>query len=70
MPRFAARVGSPSAVLSFVLGFFVLAPYALIVTVIAVFGLFKTSAPPGHPLATIPDTFGEFNPAERKKTGK
>lgn len=63
----AASGGNPL----FKIGFFAVAAYALIVTVLAVYGLFfKSSAPPGHPLSTIPDNFGEFPPAERKKTGK
>lgn len=63
----ASSGGSPL----FKIGFFLLAPYALVITGLAVYGLFfKSSTPPGHPLATIPDNFGEFTPAERKKTGK
>ena len=63
----ASSGGSPL----FKIGFFLLAAYALLITGLAVYGLFfKSSTPPGHPLATIPDTFGEFSPAERKKTGK
>ncbi len=55
----------------FKIGFFILAPYALLITLLAVYGLFfKSSVPSGHPLSTIPDNFGEFAPAERKKTGK
>jgi hypothetical protein len=55
----------------FKIGFFILAPYALIMTVLAIYGLFvKSSTPPGHPLATVPDNFGEFAPAERKKSGR
>src|SRR6185312_9254812 len=54
----------------FKIGFFVLIPYALIVTALAVYGLFlKSSIPAGHPLSNIPDNFGEYGPAERKKTG-
>jgi len=54
------------------IGFFVLLPYALLMTVLAVYGLFfKTSRlDAGHPLSTIPDNFGEFPAAERKKVGK
>lgn len=52
-------------------GFFILLPYALLMTGLAVYGLFlKSGVPAGHPLSAIPDTFGEFNPAERKKSGK
>ena len=55
----------------FRIGFFILAPYALIVTVAAIYGLFiKSSVPAGHPLSNLPDNFGEFGPAERKKSGK
>jgi hypothetical protein len=31
---------------------------------------YGTQLDPGHPLSTIPDNFGEFPPAERKKTGQ
>lgn len=49
----------------------ILLPYALLMTVLAVYGLFfKSGVPAGHPLSAIPDSFGEFNPAERKKSGK
>jgi hypothetical protein len=50
---------------------YALAAYALVMTGLAVYGLvFKTATlPPEHPLSTIPDTFGEFPPAERKKAG-
>lgn len=44
--------------------------YALLATVLAVYGLFiKTGEklPADHPLSTIPDTFGEFEPTTRKK---
>jgi hypothetical protein len=46
--------------------------YALIATGLAVYGLlFNTGEPPdGHPLSTIPDTFGEFEPASRKKVAQ
>ncbi len=57
----------------FKIGFFLLAPYALLMTVLAVYGLFirdTGKAPEGHPLSLIPDTRGEFPPAERRKTGK
>lgn len=66
-PAAAGQGGSPLIKI----GFFVLLPYALIVTAVAAYGLFfKSSTPPGHPLSTVPDNFGEFPPAERKKTGK
>ncbi|AWM38901.1 hypothetical protein GobsT_28700 [Gemmata obscuriglobus] len=46
----------------------VLAGYAFIATVAAVYGLFfRSGTPAGHPLSTIPDTFGEFDPVSRKK---
>lgn len=54
-------------------GFFVMIPYALLMTVLAVYGLFIRSGgkvPEGHPLSLIPDGRGEFPPADRKKTGK
>ncbi len=54
-------------------GFFVMVPYALVMTVLAVYGLFirdTGKAPEGHPLSLIPDSRGEFPPADRKKTGK
>ncbi|HUR54810.1 MAG TPA: hypothetical protein VMZ71_11810 [Gemmataceae bacterium] len=53
--------------------FFAVAGYALVATALAVYGLFIKSGdatPPGHPLSTIPDTFGEFDPAQRKKVSK
>jgi hypothetical protein len=45
------------------------AAYALLMTVLAVYGLaFRSpSLPPDHPLSIIPDTFGEFDAANRKK---
>ncbi|MCS7021446.1 MAG: hypothetical protein NZ703_05265 [Gemmataceae bacterium] len=51
------------------LAFYVLAAYALLATLAAVYGLFfrTTTLPPTHPLAAIPDTFGEYDPASRKK---
>ena len=48
----------------------VLAAYSLVVTALAVYGLFfkpTEKLDPGHPLSTIPDNFGEFDPATRKK---
>jgi hypothetical protein len=44
--------------------------YALLATGLAVYGLFFKSgdkSDTGHPLSTIPDNFGEFPPAARKK---
>src|SRR5205814_3626291 len=70
-PTRAARgpaVGSsPSRVV-----LFAVVGYALVVTLLAVYGLFLKPAgteklPADHPLSTIPDTFGEFDPASRKK---
>ncbi|WP_439620973.1 hypothetical protein [Gemmata sp.] len=46
-----------------------LAGYAALMTLLALYGLFFKGgdAPPGHPLESIPDTMGEFDPAQRKK---
>jgi hypothetical protein len=43
--------------------------YAMLATVAAVYGLFikGDKVDTGHPLSTIPDNFGEFDPAVRKK---
>ena len=62
----AAAGGSGSR---FKIACFILIPYALLMTGLAVYGLFiKTpKVDTGHPLSTIPDNFGEFPPAERKK---
>lgn len=49
------------------------AVYALVATGLAVYGLFFRSGPEfdtGHPLSTIPDTFGEFDPAQRKRVSQ
>ncbi|MBN9121726.1 MAG: hypothetical protein J0I06_21735, partial [Planctomycetes bacterium] len=49
---------------------FVVAGYAVLVTGLAVYGLFFKSGEKfdtGHPLSTVPDNFGEFDPAQRKK---
>ena len=51
----------------------VLAAYSLVVTALAVYGLFfkpTEKLDPGHPLSTIPDNFGEFDPATRKKVSQ
>ena len=48
----------------------VLAAYSLVVTALAVYGLFfkpTEKLDPGHPLSTIPDNFGEFDPASRRR---
>jgi hypothetical protein len=67
--RAVAQTGGGSPI--FKIGFFILAPYALIATIAAIYGLFlKSSVPAGHPLSNLPDNFGEFAPAERKKTGR
>jgi len=53
-------------------GFYVLLAYSLLATAGAVYGLFIKSggdAPKGHPLSTIPDDFGGFDPAKRTKAG-
>jgi hypothetical protein len=50
-----------------------LAGYALLATVLAVYGLFFSGGEklePGHPLSTVPDNFGEFEPATRKKVSQ
>ena len=46
-----------------------LAGYAVLMTILALYGLLMKSSevPPEHPLSTIPDSFGEFDPAQRKK---
>jgi hypothetical protein len=62
--RAPAKSGVSPVVLLLVAG------YALVATALAAYGLFfKTSGGPdtGHPLSTIPDNFGEFDPATRKK---
>ncbi|HVL14706.1 MAG TPA: hypothetical protein VM529_19190, partial [Gemmata sp.] len=48
---------------------YALAGYALLITGVAVYGLFfrTPSLPADHPLSTIPDDFGEFPAANRKK---
>lgn len=48
---------------------FLLAGYALVATALAVYGLFFKSGDSSetHPLSTIPDNFGEFDPVSRKK---
>jgi hypothetical protein len=55
------------------IGFFLLLPYAFLMTLLAAYGLFLRDtgkAPEGHPLSLIPDSRGEYPPAERKKSGK
>jgi hypothetical protein len=53
--------------------FFAVVGYALLATALAVYGLFIKSGDkldPGHPLSTIPDNFGEFDPTQRKKVSR
>lgn len=48
----------------------IISVYAVVMTGLAIYGLFlhtSSQLPPEHPLSTIPDTFGEFEPAVRKK---
>lgn len=48
-----------------------LAGYGFVATLLAVYGLFFSSGTPaGHPLSTIPDNFGEYEPVSRKKVSK
>jgi hypothetical protein len=51
-----------------------IAGYAVVATIVAVYALFfKTGGSnfdSDHPLSTIPDTFGEFDPATRKKVSQ
>ena len=66
-PQPAPAGGIPKGV------FYAVAGYALAATALAVYGLFIKSGEkidPGHPLSTIPDSFGEFDPAQRKKVSK
>ena len=52
---------------------FVVIGYAVLVTGLAVYGLFFKSGEKfdtGHPLSTIPDNFGEYDPATRKKVSQ
>jgi hypothetical protein len=65
--RAAPASGAPKGLL------YALAGYALLATALAVYGLFFKSGDgltPGHPLSTIPDNFGEFDPASRKKVSQ
>ncbi len=66
-----APTGQPRTL--FKIGVFLLLPYAALTTALAAYGLFFKpggKAPDGHPLSTIPDTFGEFPAADRKKLSK
>ncbi len=50
-----------------------LAGYALLMTLLAIYGLFFRGVEkldPGHPLSTIPDNFGEFPAPDRKKVSQ
>jgi hypothetical protein len=50
--------------------FYAVVGYAALMTLLAIYGLFIKSGEkldPGHPLSTIPDSFGEFDPVSRKK---
>jgi hypothetical protein len=48
-----------------------LAGWAVIATILAIYGLVFSGdkLETGHPLSTVPDNFGEFDPAMRKKPG-
>jgi hypothetical protein len=52
--------------------FFVVSAYAAIATLVAIYAFFfaKPNIDPGHPLSTMPDNWGDFPPAERKKIGQ
>ncbi len=53
--------------------FYALAAYALFMTLLAIYGLFLKSGEArdaNHPLSTIPDSFGEFDPVSRKKVSQ
>ncbi len=55
------------------MGFYILLGYAVLMTAMTLYGfLFRygTQLDPGHPLSTIPDNFGEFPAAERKKVSQ
>jgi hypothetical protein len=52
---------------------FVVIGWAVIASGLAVYGLFIKSGdslPKDHPLSTVPDNFGEFSPAERRKVSQ
>ncbi|MCX8138930.1 MAG: hypothetical protein N3E46_04540 [Gemmataceae bacterium] len=65
----AARPAAPKPLHISPLAFAVLALYAAFATCVALYGLFfrEPPLPPAHPLAILPDTFGEYDPASRKK---
>jgi len=50
-----------------------LTSYAILATMLALYAFFLRSVgrqEPGHPLSTIPDTFGEFDPVARRKVSQ
>lgn len=62
-PQKPATGGGNSVLLYVALG------WAVLATLLAVYGLvfrYGTRIDPGHPLSTVPDTYGEFGPAQRK----
>ncbi len=73
-PEKATRAGRPRATTGGGVNpviLYVVAGYAFLATALAVYGLFfKSGVDTGHPLSTIPDNFGEFAPAARKKVTK
>jgi hypothetical protein len=53
--------------------FYAVVGYAALMTLLAIYGLFIKSGErldPGHPLSTIPDSFGEFDPVSRKQVSQ
>lgn len=65
-PAKAAGGGGSSVLL------YVALAWAVVATLLAVYGLafrYGTRIDPGHPLSTVPDTYGEFGPAQRKNPG-
>jgi hypothetical protein len=63
---------APAAGGVFLYLFIAAAGYGLLMTALAIYGLFFSGGErvdPGHPLSTIPDNFGEFDPVSRKKVG-
>jgi hypothetical protein len=70
--RGARTPAAPTSGVSRVL-FLAVLGYSILMTILAVYGLFLKpgdTLPPDHPLSTIPDTFGEFDPASRKKVSQ
>jgi hypothetical protein len=71
-PSRAKAAAAPSGGISKPI-FFGVAAYALVMTLVAIYGLFIKSGDkvdPGHPLSTIPDSFGEFDPVKRKQVSQ